>query len=167
MQDEILDLVNEEDEVIGTIPRSEAHEKNLHNFRVVNLFVINDKGELWIPRRTKEKRLYPNALDMSMGGHVESGETYEQALVRETSEELNLELTKIPYRLLGKLTPHEHGVHCFQSVYEVKLNEAPKYNPHDYSEYFWMMPKDLLQKIADGEPAKSDLPILVKYFFPQ
>lgn len=42
---------------------------------------------------------------MSMGGHVESGETYEQTLKRETQEELNINTDQAQVRLLGHLTP--------------------------------------------------------------
>ena len=80
VHDEMLDLVDENDCVIGTARRSEVYAKELRNIRVVNAFVINSKGELWIPRRTAHKRSYPSCLDMSMGGHVESGETYEEAV---------------------------------------------------------------------------------------
>jgi len=65
--DEYLDLVDENDNVIGKKKRSEVYAKNLSNFRVVNAFVINSKGEIWIPRRAKNKRMFPLCLDMSMG----------------------------------------------------------------------------------------------------
>jgi len=75
--DEFLDLVDEDDNVIGQKKRSEVYAEHFSNFRVVNAFVINSKGEILIPRRTADKRIFPLCLDMSMGGHVESGESYE------------------------------------------------------------------------------------------
>lgn len=54
---------------------------NLSNYRVVNVFVINSSGKIWIPRRHSNKAHFPLAFDMSIGGHVESGETYEAALI--------------------------------------------------------------------------------------
>lgn len=56
--EEILDLVNENDEVIGSKSRSDIYAEGLKNFRVVNAFVINSKGKLWIPRRAANKRLF-------------------------------------------------------------------------------------------------------------
>ena len=44
---------------------------------------------------------------MSMGGHVESGETYEETLKRETQEELNIDTDKAQIRLLGHLSPQK------------------------------------------------------------
>ena len=67
-QDEYLDLVDENDVVIGRKLRSEVHAEKLKNYRAVNLFIVNSKGELWIPRRTAHKQLYPLGLDFSCAG---------------------------------------------------------------------------------------------------
>jgi 8-oxo-dGTP pyrophosphatase MutT (NUDIX family) len=102
---------------------------------------------------------------MSMGGHVESGETYEESFKRELSEELNIDADKTPWKLLGHLTPVEDGVSAYMNVYEIQTNEAPKYNPDDYTEYSWMNPQELFESIEKGEKAKGDLPKLVKIFY--
>jgi len=162
--DEYLDLVNDNDEVIGKKLRLEIYQENLHNFRVVNAFVKNSLGELWIPRRTADKRLYPLCLDMSVGGHVESGETYEETFKRETLEELNVNIDKIAWHKLGKLSPKE-GLSAFMQVYEIMLDDAPEYNQNDFTEFFWLTPKALIKKILDGDQAKSDLIKLVQKFY--
>lgn len=163
--DEYLDLVDENDQVIGKKKRSEVYSENLFNFRVVNAFAVNSKGEIWIPRRAANKRIFPLCLDMSMGGHVESGETYEQALKRETQEELNIDTDKVQVCLLGHLTPQEDKVSAFMNVYEIKTEGPPDYNKDDFTEYFWLTPKALFERIAQGEKTKGDLPILVKIFY--
>src|SRR5689334_7806953 len=90
--DELLDTVNEHDQVIGQVWRSEYHAQSArYTIRAVNAFVQNDKGQLWIPRRTATKKLLPLALDMSVSGCVSSGEDYEQAFAREAQEEINLD----------------------------------------------------------------------------
>ncbi len=123
--DEYLDLVDSQDTVIGKKLRSEVYVNHLSNFRVINAFVVNSKGELWIPRRAADKRIFPLCLDMSVGGHVESGESYDEAFKRETNEELNIDVDYITYRFLGKLTPESDGVSAYMQVYEITLNEAP------------------------------------------
>jgi isopentenyl-diphosphate delta-isomerase len=134
--DEYLDLVDENDNVVGKKKRSEVYAENLSNFRVVNAFIVNSKGEIWIPRRAANKRIFPLCLDMSMGGHVESGENYEDTLQRETEEELNIDTDKVTVRLLGHLTPQKDGVSAYMNVYEIKMDEVPNYNKSDFVEYF-------------------------------
>lgn len=163
--DELLDVVNEQDEVIGQMMRSEVYRRGLKNFRAVNAFLQNEEGQLWIPRRTKYKRLFPLGLDASMGGHVAAGETYEQALWRELEEELSIQPHSMPYTELGFLTPHEHGVSAFAKIYLFRMNDAPSYNPDDYIEFYWLTPQELIDRVAAGDVSKSDLPKMVSYFF--
>ncbi|MBD2302985.1 NUDIX domain-containing protein [Nostoc sp. FACHB-87] len=166
MQDlEILDIVDENDCIIGQKPRSEIYSQGLCNFRVVNAFVINSLRQLWIPRRSSKKRIFPLCLDVSMGGHVESKESYEDALQRELKEELNLELDNVDFRLLGYLKPHQHHVSAFMKVYEIKLDDNPDYNKNDFVESFWLSPSNLIEWLNKGEPAKSDLIKLVQMFY--
>jgi len=163
--DEYLDLVDENDKVVGKKRRSEVYAEHISNFRVVNAFVLNSKKEIWIPRRAATKRIFPLCLDMSVGGHVESGETYEDALRRETQEEIRVNLDKISYRFLGHLTPQKDGVSAYMEVYEIHLEKVADYNKADFIEHFWLTPAALLQRIKDGDGAKEDLPTLVKLFY--
>jgi len=163
--DEYLDLVDENDRVIGKKKRSDVYAEGLSNFRVINAFVINSRGELWIPRRAADKRIFPLCLDMSVGGHVESGEGYDESFKRETQEELNLDVSAVPVRPLGHLTPQRDGVSAFMQVYEIKMEETPDYNKNDFTEYFWLTPHALFERLARGDTAKSDLPKLVKIFY--
>ncbi|MFH0873828.1 MAG: NUDIX hydrolase [Candidatus Komeilibacteria bacterium] len=163
--DELLDLVDENDKVIGCQKRSEIYAQGISNFRVVNAFLVNSNNELWIPRRSADKRIYPLCLDMSMGGHVASGETYEQAFKRETQEELNIDIEKADVRLLGHLTPVKDDVSAHMNVYEIKSDQVPNYNNNDFTEYYWLTSDALLLKITAGDNAKSDLAKLVKIFY--
>lgn len=165
--DEWLDLVDEHDQVIGKKTRSQVYAEGLTNFRVINVFLINSKGELWIPRRTANKRICPLALDMSVGGHVSSGESYEETLIRETKEEIDIDLQSVPFRELGHLTPHEHGMSAFQKVYEISYEEVPGYNRDDFIEYFWLTPQAFFARLAAGDRSKDDLPKLIKIFYGQ
>lgn len=164
-EDELMDLVDENDVVIGQKLRSEIYAEEIYNFRVVNAFVINQKGELWIPRRSAHKRRYPSCLDLGVGGHVESGESYDQALAREVKEELNLDVSQLDVRLLGHLYPHKDNVSVFMQVYEIHLDEVPDYNRDDFVAFFWMKPQELMDKIKQGVPAKTDIPPLLKRFY--
>ena len=164
-QNERLDLVNDEDVVVGTISRGHARRTKAKWVRVINAFIINSQGELWIPRRTAHKETFPLCLDMSVGGHVVSGESYEVSFVREAAEELNLDVTKESYREIGYLNPVEHGLSSFMKVFELKMDEAPPYNRDEFISAEWLGPTVLLERLQRGEAAKGDLEQLVRLFY--
>lgn len=164
-QEEILDLVNEHDEIIGNMPRSEVYAQGLHNYRVINCFIRNSEGKLWIPRRKPTKKLFPNGLDFSCGGHVSSGETYLEAFQKEMLEELNIDVTVTPYTELGICTPKKEGVSAFMHVYEIQSDVTPNYNPEDFSGYEWLSPLEILAKLEAGDNSKDDLPKLIRKFY--
>ena len=56
--------------------------------KAVYAFIIDDKGNVLLQKRSANKKLWPNLLDVTTGGHVDSGEFGRQALIRETKEEL-------------------------------------------------------------------------------
>lgn len=163
--DELLDLVDQNDQVIGAKMRSAVYAEDLTNFRVVNAFLVNTAGKLWIPRRTKNKRMFPLCLDASMGGHVASGESYEEAFTREIAEELRIDLSKTGYSFLGALNPHRDGTSAFMRVYAIQTDTAPDYNPEDFCECFWLSPDELFARIAAGDVGKSDLPRMIRKLF--
>lgn len=163
--EEILDLVNDQDEVIGSMPRSEVHAQQLTNYRVINCFIKNSEGKLWIPRRQPTKKLFPECLDVSCGGHVSSGETYKEAFQKEMMEELNIDITATPYKELGACTPLKDGTSAFMYVYEIESDTVPAYNPEDFQSYEWLAPKEVLLKLEQGDKSKDDLPRLIRKFY--
>lgn len=165
MNDELLDLVNECDEVIEQRLRSEVYAQKLCNFRVVNAFLINSEGKLWIPRRTKHKRIFPLCLDASMGGHVSAGETYEDALARELMEELRIDVQSHAFEHVGSLNPYQHDTSAFMRVYVLTTDIVPNYNDTDFIEYFWLHPQEILDRLDAGDKSKSDLPVMIRHLF--
>ena len=158
---ELLDIVNEQDKVIDQKYRSEIYEKKLSCFRVINVFLVNNKKQVWIPRRTKHKKLFPLCLDASVGGHVKAGESYEQAFSRELKEEINFDASLYKYEIITKLTPQEHNVSAFMQLYVIYTDITPDYNMDDFESACWMDISELQEKIKDGATTKGDLPVLI------
>lgn len=88
---EFLDYVNDNDEVIGSASRSEVYEKKLLH-RIVHVLVFNKIGELALQRSSDNKEFCPGHWGTSAGGHVQSGEDYQEAALRELEEELEVTL---------------------------------------------------------------------------
>ncbi|MEI8187983.1 MAG: NUDIX domain-containing protein [Candidatus Saccharibacteria bacterium] len=157
--DELLDLVDKDDNVIGTIWRSTTNE--LENtkagfIRAATALIQNDNGELWIPRRTADKRIAPNGLDSSMQEHVGSGESYLEATIRGFKEELNLDVTEYQLEYIGTVPP-DNELYYFVALYVYKSNDAPEFNPEDFVGYEWIKPEELVSRLENGEPSKKSL----------
>lgn len=163
--EEYLDLVDKLDNVIGSMSRTQVYEEKLSNFRVINVFLKNRNGELWIPKRTATKRLFPLHLDVSAGGHVSSGESYKTAFIRELAEELNIDALKVNYKEVGYFTPHKHNVSAFMTVYEIYRDEDPNFNKDDFIEGKWMKPEAVVKLLAIGVKAKGDLGKLLRMLY--
>ena len=89
-KEEIFPLVDEEGNVIGSATRGECHSGSKQLHPVVHLHVYNPQGELYLQRRPEWKDIQPGKWDTAVGGHVDFGETVEQALLREVREEIRL-----------------------------------------------------------------------------
>lgn len=88
---EIFPIVDEDGKTIGEAPRSVCHDgrsKLLHP--VVHLHLFNSKGELFLQKRAMTKDTQPGKWDTSVGGHMGVGESVEEAIARESLEELGL-----------------------------------------------------------------------------
>ncbi len=89
MPDELLDVINEKDEVIGQQLRSIVHRDGLLH-RGVHVFLATPQGQLIVQRRGRYHLPFPGALDCSVSEHVKAGEDFLAAAVRGLEEELGL-----------------------------------------------------------------------------
>ncbi len=98
MTEEIFDIVNERDEVIGQAPRKEVHARGLWH-RAIHVLVFNTRGEVFLQKRSMLKDTAKGKWDSSTSGHVDSGEDYDVTAVRELHEEIGLSVAQTPERL--------------------------------------------------------------------
>lgn len=89
---EIFDLVDEENRVIGSAARNECHGNPAFLHRAVHVMIEDSKGRIFLQKRSLEKDIQPGKWDTSVGGHLDQGESYLKAAVREAAEELGVEL---------------------------------------------------------------------------
>lgn len=87
---EVFPLVDEQGQVIGSATRGECHSGSFLLHPVVHLHVFNSKGEVYLQKRPEWKDIQPGKWDTSVGGHIDYGETPEEALTREVREELGI-----------------------------------------------------------------------------
>lgn len=162
-KEEQLDLVSDDDQVIGTVSRKATDFNHTKNFRVINAFLLNPNREIWIPTRSGSKKLFPSHWDASIGGHVQSGEAYVEALAREAQEELFLDINDHAYEEVAYLFPHVHQTSAFMKVYVIHYEGLEVvYNREDIATGIWIAPEKALELMAQGQKAKGDLDILIK-----
>ena len=87
---EIFPIVDETGQVIGSATRGECHNGSRLLHPVVHLHVFNSQGALYLQKRPEWKDIQPGKWDTAVGGHIDYGETPEQALRREVREELGI-----------------------------------------------------------------------------
>lgn len=88
--DELFDLVDEQDTVIGVVRRGDAHRDKSLIHRSVQILVIDRAGRALLQLRSVHKDLFPGYYCASASGHVASGETYDDTARREIIEELGV-----------------------------------------------------------------------------
>ena len=103
--EELFDVVDANDEVTGTASRGEVHAQDLLH-RAVHVFVFNKRGDLLLQKRSLLKDRHPGVWDSSVSGHLDSGESYESAAVRELSEEMGISAESAPEEI-ARITPSE------------------------------------------------------------
>jgi len=117
--EEWLDLVDAKGQIIGKASRTEVHGNPELMHPTVHLHVFNKQGKLYLQKRSKDKDLYPEFWDTAVGGHIESGESVENALMREADEELGIKAlnAKPLYRYIMKNEWESELVHTFMLRY--------------------------------------------------
>ena len=97
---EILDVVNDHDEVIGQAERDEVHKIGLL-CRLVYICFYTTDGKIIFQKRSTTKKNDPGRLTTTVSGHVESGQSYLQAAVREALEETGIKIKPEDLKNIG------------------------------------------------------------------
>lgn len=125
MADHLIDIVNENDEVIGSELKSRKFELGFIS-RVVAIMVMDSQGKIIVCKRGPHKTIDANMLDLSAFGNVDAGETYEQAAQRELLEETGI---KSPVKMLDKFyLENTHGdrkIKLFCGIFLAESDQDP------------------------------------------
>ncbi len=118
MTDEWLDVVDDQDRVVGQARRGEATARRFIH-RCAFIRVLDEHGRLFVHRRAPTKLVFPSYYDMFVGGVVAAGESYDEAARREAAEELGVDDLPAP-TFLDKFL-YESPQHAWWSaVYELR-----------------------------------------------
>ena len=155
--EEKFDVLNELGEFTGEIAtRQECHKRGLWH-RAVYAFIIDDKGNILLQKRSGNKKLWPNMWDVTVGGHVDAGEFGRQALIREVKEELGIIINDNDIKYLVSSTSineqgdliNKHYIECYLITKNIDISDV-KIQKEEVSEVRYFSKGELLKRISNN-----------------
>ena len=151
---ELIQIVDKKGNFTGQVmDKEEAHDKNLlHN--EVGIFIINDKREVLLQKRSANKRFSPNKWGLC-AGHVDAYESLETAALREIKEEVGLDLSLkelIPYgeRAINISDSNSHITYFYYVICNKKAEDFV-IQEEELSEVKWFNIDEIIIMIKDGK----------------
>lgn len=160
-EEEFLDLVDKSEIVVDRIEHDTIAKLGYRLpdkfIKFANGFIINSDKQIWVPTRGNDKLYLPGGLDFSVGESLQTGETYEHAIIRAFSEEAGLTLNIKKLKFAGKLIPSEDKT-SFESIFVLDNYHGvdPKISPKDFVSAQWLSLAEFELKLNDKSvPSKS------------
>jgi isopentenyldiphosphate isomerase len=124
---EYFPIVDDSGLVIGKASRQDCHSGSFLLHPVVHLHVMNNKKELYLQKRSPDKDIQPGKWDTSVGGHVDYGEDIENAILRESGEELSISnihpIFLHKYKFVSEV--EAELVHSYYIIYDGEIHPDP------------------------------------------
>jgi isopentenyldiphosphate isomerase len=166
MNEEILSIVNEKDQVIGSKPRLDLKESDI--FRISGLMLMDASGNFLLQKRSASKKNNPNKWAPAAAGHVRAGETYETAIIREAAEEINaknlLNLTPSAKYFRENTAADGKLRRRFSRTFVATISSPATLSPdgEEVSEIRWVSPAALAEELANSPDAfVSNMPTIL------
>ncbi len=159
---EMTDIVDEQDTVVGQAPLADILTRALPH-RIVHILIWNAAGKLALQKRSEKKKFLPGAWSTSVGGHVQAGETYEAAALRESQEEIGAHL---PLQLGWKdWYPDEKSGHKWLTTFQAMAEGPFLHNEEEVAGMEFFSLAEIQQKRQVGELFHPELLFLLKKHF--
>lgn len=151
MEEQVI-LVDNQDNVKGTMGKQEAHEKGLLH-RAISIIIFNSKKELLLQQRADSKYHWAGIWSNSVCSHPRENESYQKAAERRLQEELGFttNLTQA-FHFIYKAKDEQSGLteheldHVFIGVFDGQI----PFNPNEVKAVKWMKPESLFQDVTEN-----------------
>lgn len=163
--EEWFDVVDRSDRVIDRASREEVHRNGLLH-RSAHLLVFDGSGRVLLQKRSMVKDRFPGRWDSSVSGHVDSGESYDQCIVREAMEEIGIRLAATPERLF-KVDACDETDQEFSWVYRTYSEGPFAPNEEEISEIRWFTGDEVSHLVKTDPESVSPSFALIWSKFPK
>ncbi len=143
---ELVDVVDEEDRVVGTVTRRDIRARSLLH-RCTYVLVRNTAGQILVHRRTETKDVYPGAYDVFAGGVCAAGESYDVCARREVAEELGV--TGVELTFLMRHRYRGSKGQAWGAVYEARWDGPVRHQETEVAWSDWVTPERLRRMLAE------------------
>jgi len=149
---ELVDIVDEQDRVIGQATRAEIRARRLRH-RSAFILLFNSQSQLFVHRRTPTKDIYPGYHDVAFGGVLATGEDYDQAARRELAEESGVDAT--PLRRVLNFQFDDESAHLNGVVYTATHDGPLRLQASEITSGRWL-DLDAVIELTQHEPFCPD-----------
>ncbi|APG26962.1 NUDIX hydrolase [Syntrophotalea acetylenivorans] len=146
--EELFDIVDDQDRVIGQAPRSACHGNPALIHRVAHVLVFNSAGQVLLQKRSRFKDVQPGRWDTSVGGHLDPGEDYLAGALREMAEELGIinQPLELLYSYPHRNTFESENVTSFWLCYDGPVH----FDPKEIEAVAFYSPERIAQMLGSG-----------------
>ena len=156
--DEVFDVVDAHDVVVGREYRREIHRRGLLH-RAIHIFWLRADGLLCLQRRSYAKDNCPGLLSSSCAGHVDAGEDYRTAAVRELYEELGISVSAAELVEVDYAPCHPDLGNEFVRSYVLRGDHPTRLARFEVDAIVWRRPAET-QAWARSEGSSFAIPLL-------
>jgi len=162
--EEVLDIVDRKDRVIGAAKLNDCLENGLLH-RAVAVLVVRSSGRALLQQRSKRDLWHPGQWTLSCTGHVKRGETYVAAAKRELAEELGLKSRLKAFRkmLLPRISSKGLVEREWVSMFTARSDQQPEIDPVELESVEEVSRTSLRQMLA-GRQLTPDAKILLRAY---
>ena len=151
---EYIDIFDENNNLIGEMKEKTQAHKDGNFHRTAHIWIINNKKELLLQKRSASKKSHPNCWDISAAGHIRSGESVMDGALRELKEELGVETKEedLQYIVTIKNTKDPKNME-FQYVYLLNCNKAEReyiFVDNEVAEVKYVYYEELERMVQEG-----------------
>lgn len=156
---ELVDLIDNEGRTIGVVTRAQMRAGRLRH-RCAYVLVFNRAGELFIHQRTDTKDVFPSYWDVTIGGVLAAGESFDAGAQRESSEELGV---SVELERLFELAYSDEQSHVLGAVYRGRHDGPFRLQPEEILRGEFASMDEVKSRVAQAQFCPDGVHVLNRY----